>query len=565
MSLFASLNLARLSLGAHQAAIQTVGQNIANANTEGYARQRVLFTPTPSDDLVFARVGTGVQIARIERIVDEHLETTVREATTDLGLYQERDRIYSMVEAVFGDLDGGGLSAALGRFFDSLEDWANSPFDPTARGLVIEEGRTLTETVNFMDRGIRDLRQALDEDFVGVVQDINRLSVQIADLNRSIMLAEDGGASPDTANDLRTLRAAALGELSGLIDIRVVESRGGAVQVVTGSDVLVQDSRARTLELRSISDGDILRHEARFTDDGKRLTPRSGRLAGIVEGRDATVADLRGQLDQIAQAFLVDFNVIHASGEGLERYGSLLATHATRDRNAPLVSGALPFAVGTGSFQFQVYNEGNDTRETYAIAITADTTLLDLAAQIDAIGADHPEISAQVTLDGHLQIESAADSIRFTFREDTTGFLAAAGLGTFFTGTNARDLGVSTVLDQNRALLASGRTGDAGDNSVVLELLALRDQGVVGPHDETIEGFYQSLIGRIGVEGAEARDLARNQDAITANVRNQREALSGVNVDEEAIQLIQLQRAYQGSARFLSVVDSLLDTLINSV
>lgn len=565
MSLFASLNLARLSLGAHQAAIQTVGQNIANANTEGYARQRVLFTPTPSDDLVFARLGTGVQIARIERIVDEHLETTVREATTGLGFHQERNRIYSMIETVFGDLDGGGLSESLARFFDSLDDWANNPFDTTARGLVVEEGRTLSETFRFMDSGVRDLRRALDEDFVGAIQDINRLSREIADLNRNIMLAEDGGSAPDTANDLRTRRDAYLGELSNLIDIRVIETRGGAVQVVSGSDVLVQDSRARELALRPTSDGDILSHEARFVDDGKRINPRSGRLAGIIEGRDRTVRDLRIDLDRLARAFLTEFNAIHAGGEGLERYGSLLSANATSDREAPIVSGSLPFDVSRGFFQLQVYNEGNDTRETYSIEITASTTLLDLAAQINAIASDHPEISAQVTLDGHLQIASSAESITFTFREDETGFLAAAGLGTFFTGTSARDLDVSAVVDSNRALLANGRSGAAGDNSVVLELLALRDRGFVGQHAESIEGYYQSVIGRIGVEGAEARDLTRNQEAITANVRNQRESLSGVNVDEEAIQLIQLQRAYQGSARFLSVVDSLLDTLINSV
>lgn len=566
MSLFTSLNLARLSLGAHQSAIQTVGQNIANANTEGYARQRVLFTPTPADDLVFARLGTGVQIARIERIVDEHLETTLREARSDLGQHAERSRIYSMAETIFGDLEGGGLSQAMARFFDSLEDLANSPEDPTVRGLVIEEGITLTQTLHFMDSSVRDLRSALNEDFVGAIDEINRLSREIADLNRSVMLAEDGGGSPDTANDLRTRRDALLGQLSDLIDIRTLETQSGAIQVVTGSDVLVQDSRARTLQLRSLNDGDILYHEARFQDDGKLLGARSGRLASILEGRDTVARELRNDLDVIATTFLTSFNAIHAGGEGEDRHTFVRAGNSTSSSTTPLVSGGLPFAVEAGSFQLQVFNEGNDTRETYSIPIDETTSLQHIADRINAgINPDHPELSASVTIDGYLEIQSSDDSLSFTFRDDNTGFLAAAGINTFFTGSAARDLGVSEVLQDNPGLIATGTTGVSGDNTIALEMLAFRDDGVIGSNQRTVEGYYQSVIGRVGVEGAEANDLLRNQQAITNNVANQRESISGVNVDEEAIQLISLQRAYQGSARFLSVVDSLLETLINSV
>lgn len=571
MSLFQSLNLARLSLAAHQTAIQTVGQNIANANTEGYARQRVQFTPTPSDDLIFARLGTGVTIQQIERIVDQHLETTLRESRTDLAAFSERDRIFSMAESIFNDLDGGGLSESLSRFFDSLEDLANNPQDPTVRSLVIQEGLTLTETFHFLDARVRDLRSGLDEDIVGVVQDINRLTTDIARLNRNIVLAEDGGNQPGAANDLRTQRDAMLGELAQLVDIRVVENSRGSVQVVTGSDVLVQDSRARELQLRSSTDGDITFHEARFVDDGQRLTSTGGRLGALREGRDDIAIDLRGELDQMATTLLTVFNEIHTSGEGLGRYTTLRAGNSVVDPDVPLAEAGFPFPIRDGSFDFQIFNEGDDTRQTYRIPIDADgadpeTTLRDIAQTIqNLVGADHPEITARVTLDGFLEVESSDSSLSFTFREDTSGFLSAAGIHTFFTGTNARDIGVSNVLQEDTSLLTTGRGGAAGDNSAVLDMLSFRDRSVLGADGKTLEGFYDAFIGRIGIQGAEARDLLRNQQAITDTVSNQRESISGVNVDEESIELIQLQRAYQGSARFLTVVDSLLETLINSV
>ncbi|MEM7164925.1 MAG: flagellar hook-associated protein FlgK [Planctomycetota bacterium] len=571
MSLFSSLNLARQSLGAHQTAIQTVGQNIANANTEGYARQRAVLRPTAPDDRIFAFVGTGVEVTRIERIVDEHLETTLRGANSDLGNLTERNRVFSMVETILSDLDGGGLSDAMARFFDSVEDLANEPQDPSVRGLVVEEARTLTETFHYLDAQIRNLRGSLNTDIETVYADVNRISQEIADLNRNIGTAEAGGVAPGSANDLRTQRDALLTELSELVDVKVIEQTNGMVQVVTGSDVLVVGSRARTLEVEWQSDGDISFHTARFEDDGMLLRPNGGRLQALLNGRDGLMVQLRQDLDQVAQQFLTEFNAIHAGGEGTSLYTELAATNAVTGADLRLSEAGLPFPIEDGQFTFQVRNEGDGTRESYVIALDLDgtdddTTLQDLADMINTqVGVDHPEISARVTVDGHLEIQSSDDSLKFTFRDDNTGALTALGLGTLFTGTSALNIDVRSQLMDNPTLLASGRGAGSGDNTAVLDMLGFRDKGLLGPDEKTVEEFYVSIVAQVGVRGAEARDLLLNQEAITTNLQNQRESVSGVNVDEEAIELIQLQRAYQGSARFLTIVDRLLETLLNSV
>lgn len=571
MSLFSSLNLARLSLGAHQTAIQTVGQNIANANTEGYARQRAVLRPTPADDRIFAHVGTGVEVVRIERIVDEHLTATLRGANSDLGSLSERNRLFSMVETIFNDLDGGGLSDSVSRFFDSIEDLANEPQDPSVRGLVIEEARTLTETFHYLDAQVRELRQSLDRDIETVYQDINRIAQEVADLNRNIGTAEGGGQALGSANDLRTQRDALLTELSEIVDIKVIEQTNGMVQVVTGSDVLVVGSRARSLEVSWQSDGDISFHQARFEDDGMLLRPKGGKLQALLEGRDGLLVELRGNLDQVAEQFLTVFNEIHAGGEGLNLLTELTAVNAVTAADVRLSEAGLPFPVEDGQFTFQVQNEGNGTRESYVIALDLDgtdddTTLLDLANMINAqVGVDHPEINARVSVDGVLEITSSDESLTFNLRDDNSGVLNALGLGTFFTGTTARDIGVRQQLVDNPLFVASGRGGGSGDNSAVLDMLTFRDQGLLGPDQKTVEEFYVSIVAKIGVRGAETRDLLQNQEAIKNNLENQRESVSGVNVDEEAIELIQLQRAYQGSARFLTIVDRLLETLLNSV
>ncbi len=572
MSLFSSLNLAKLSLEAHQAAIQTVGQNIANATTEGYARQRVEMRPTPANDFVFAQIGTGVRIDRIGRLVDQHLEDQLRDSRATLAHFAEENRILQAAGTVFNDLDGGGLSAALGRFFDALEDLAASPEDPTARTLVLDEGRTLADTIRFLDARLRDLRRSLDEDVAGAVDEVNSMLVEIAALNSEIVAAEDGGIHIDTANDLRTRRDFLVGKLSDIVPVTVIENSRGAIQVISGSNVLVAGSRARPLTLDLASDGDITQSTVRFAEDGLRYAPPGGRLDALVAGRDSTLVDLRAQLDEIARGFLERFNAVHAAGEGLARLSFVRATNAAADRNAALSGAGFPFAIRDGAFTLQVVNEADGTRQSYLIPIDADglngddTTLVGLAAAINAaLAADNPEITASITADGFFEIRSTNAGKTFTFRDDQTNFLAAAGMHGFFSGTNARDIAVSAALIEAPLAISTGRGAGAGDNSAVQDLLGLRDEGHLGAGGMTFEQYYGALIGAIGSRGAEARELLANQEAITEAARNQRESLSGVNIDEEAITLIQYQRAYQGSARFLTVVDRLLETLINSV
>ncbi|MFN0056825.1 MAG: flagellar hook-associated protein FlgK [Planctomycetota bacterium] len=572
MSLFSSLNLARLALGAHQTAIQTVGQNIANAGTEGYARQRVQMAPTPSDDLVYARLGTGVRVERIERIVDEHLEATLRGANSDLASLSERSRVYSLVESVFNDLNGGGLSEALGRFFDALEDVANQPEDTTARGQLLEQAETLAQTFNYVDGRLRQLRRDFDDDVVSVTQNINRLANVVANLNNRIVEAEDGGVHPGTANDLRTQRDAALTQLSQLVNIKTIENTRGAVQVISGSQVLVFESSARAVNSAAESDGDISFHELRFELDGQPFRPTGGRIATLLEARDELAPELRASLDTLARSVMSEMNKLHASGEGLARPASVRSAFSVADADAALGAAGYPYAITNGRLSLEVVLGGDGSRETYEFDIDATgatgnaTSLNALVAAINSgAGADHPELSARVTVDGFLEIRSTSETLSFTFRADDTGFLAATGINALFSGTNARDMQVAAPVAADARLFAAGLGGGVGDNRVALAMLELRDAQLLGPAEQNFESYYNSLIGEIGIEGAEAQELLSSQEAIQASIQNQRDALSGVNVDEEAIALIQFQRAYQGAARFLNVVDRLLETLINSV
>jgi flagellar hook-associated protein 1 FlgK len=226
--------------------------------------------------------------------------------------------------------------------------------------------------------------------------------------------------------------------------------------------------------------------------------------------------------------------------------------------------GELPFAVRNGSFKVVMTNETTGVQEEFSIdvdldRIGADTTWSDIVADLDAI----PNLDASLTSDNRIRIRSAAGDLRFAFAGDTSGFLAAAGLNAFFEGDEAGGIAVQEDLLDRPDFLSGAFSNQPGDNGGALAFLALRDVAAVD--GRTMEEFYQGLVGELAVRTREAQDREENQALVAQQLENQRERVSGVNIDEEAVAMIQFQRSFQASARFIGVIDELLDTLVNGI
>jgi flagellar hook-associated protein 1 FlgK len=190
----------------------------------------------------------------------------------------------------------------------------------------------------------------------------------------------------------------------------------------------------------------------------------------------------------------------------------------------------------------------------------ADTTFSGIVAQIDALA----NIAATLTSDNKIRLQSGSSDIRFSFAHDTSGFLAAAGLNAFFSGSTADDLAVNPSLAQNTKWLSGAQSNPTGDNANALAFIALRDLASIDG-TTTFEDFFQGVAGDVGVQTAAFKGRFENQALLAQQLENQRERISGVNIDEEAVHMIQFQRAFQASARFIGVIDDLLDTLINGI
>jgi flagellar hook-associated protein 1 FlgK len=170
-----------------------------------------------------------------------------------------------------------------------------------------------------------------------------------------------------------------------------------------------------------------------------------------------------------------------------------------------------------------------------------------------------------VNASGKLVIASSNQNVTFSFGEDTSGALAALGINTFFTGSDATNIAVNGVLTNDPSMLATGRGNVTGSNGNA-QALALAGSAAVGAlKGKSLTGYYGDYIGTLSAQAKNASDNVTAQNAIHDTLYAQQQAISGVSMDEEAINLTKYQRAFEGSARFITVVDEMMQTLLGLI
>ena len=189
-----------------------------------------------------------------------------------------------------------------------------------------------------------------------------------------------------------------------------------------------------------------------------------------------------------------------------------------------------------------------------------DTTLDSLTAQLNGIS----NLSAN-DANGKLSINTSDANTQVTFSDDTSGTLASLGVNTFFTGTDSTNIGVNSTVSQNLDYLAAGQNGDSSDNTAALAISKLGDTAVTGLGGQSVNQAYQDMVNTVATKAKSATDNATATADVSTTLDSQRENLSGVDLDEETVNLMTAQRAFQGSARVISTVNTLMDELMNLI
>jgi flagellar hook-associated protein 1 FlgK len=564
MSLLGSIHLANNALLATQIGIQVTGQNIANVNTPGYSREELLLTPAPTQRIGDLNLGLGVSVQGIIQKVDRFLEERLRGASSDRASSQAQRQAYSELESVIGELTDTDLSSSLNRFFSSIHEVLNQPESVATRNLVVLQGRNLTQDIVRLAERVSSLRASYNQQVVGAAADINRLTESIRDLNVRIANTEAGDISRSDAVGLRDQRSSALAQLAELVNIRVVEQESGAVNVHVGSDFLVFGGLARQVRARTVSVDGLPSATIELVDTQAPLEATSGRLAGAIAARDDVLGAFGQRLDELARTLSFEFNKLFTSGQGLTGYQNLTSEFAVADATTALDAAGLSFTPVHGSFQVQVHDRRTGQTTTTDIQVSLngladDTTLTSLAAQLDGVAG----ISASVTPTRKLSLRSESPDLEFAFADDTSGALAALGLATFFTGTSARNLGINQAQVDDPSRFAASRDGIGSSTGNALELAGFLDRSLETAGGQSLAILHGRLVGEVTQASSAAGSAFDGLQSFEQTLLNQHLAISGVNLDEEAVRLITYQRAYQAAARFASVVNELMELLVN--
>ena len=320
------IEIGRRALQAQQAALNTTGHNIANANTVGYSRRQVNLENAISR--VNGGIGTGADIASIQRQRSSFDDAQMRVQQQVLGRWQSLERSLGSIEAIFNEPAGAGsseagtifnepsglgLSGSLSRFWNAWQDLANVPESGAARAAVRQEADFLVTTLHQYHSKLTDTRVELDKEIVAEVEEINEILDQLAAVNDELPAA---GFSGGDAGDLKDRRDLLLDELSGKVDISLVERENGQISVLLSGHNLLEGDHVSHLRVRQVAQDGHAVSRVVFEDDGSNTPIGEGKLRGLVDVRDDVVPDLLNRIDSVAVAMVEELNELHRTGFG---------------------------------------------------------------------------------------------------------------------------------------------------------------------------------------------------------------------------------------------------------
>ncbi|MGG3799017.1 flagellar hook-associated protein FlgK [Metabacillus fastidiosus] len=503
VSTFHGLETAKRGMNAQQAALYTVGHNIANADTPGYTRQRVDFvqtTPYPfiskNAPKIPGHIGTGVSAGNIVRVREAFLDLQFRGENNKYGYYGSKAAALGKMEEILNEPTEEGLSKAFDLFRDKLQDLAKDSQHSGAREVVLAQANALADTFHYLSSSLNNVRDNYSNEIDIAVKSINSLTDRLNSINERIGEAEPHGYLP---NDLYDERDRLLDELSQLVNIKVtpVKSGGNALDIAEGKYTIEIIDKNNT-SIGTLVDGQNLTKNdvslSKNTMDGfittidiggnsvKADAFADGVLKGLVEayGYESTTGDKVGlypdmldKLDKIAFAFVKEFNLTHRQGK---------------------------------------QKDGN------------------------TLGGDFFE---DITVE-----KGAAQNIKVLIT-DPSEIAAAADTGTINPGdgTNAGLLGEVVYKDF---------TGFGSGNN---------PSNLTG----NIKTFYQGVVGSLGVDAKQMNLLANSTDQTRQAVELRRNSISSVSLDEEMTNMIKFQHAYNAAARNITMIDEMLDRIINGL
>ena len=603
-SQFFGLTIASSGLSAYQAALNTTANNISNVKTEGYTRQAANMSSSAALRVhaKYGSAGTGVQVDSVKQIRNEYYDTKFWENQSALGLYQTKLNYNLQIENYFIDDDTEkGFSTILNNMFNAMDTLKTAPGDVNKRQQFIGQAKNFTTYFNSVAIGLGEIQNSVNEEIKSTVANINSIAEKISILNKQINVIELQGGY---ANELRDQRAVLVDELSQIVPTTVREvsvTNSNYPDMQLGSNYYTVKINGQTLvdsyeynELACVarevpinqSDMEGL-YDIIWADTGSTFHAGSeysaGTLKGLLDIRDGNNAEnFSGKITGVtANTITVTENL------SITEVGAM-----TMPTNGVVTIEGADYQYS--SFEFTTDADGNITGYTFHLeeGLTSDQQVklsgkkVEIGEAIDAKGIPYYMAQMNEFLRAFAKefnnIMYGKDNlygedVDFSFfvavhqiSGEDIDFINVEPNKTYkstddgYFKLTCRSVSVDKECQKDPSLIATTENvkGDGVDKSEVIdELLKLKADTVMyrgGGADD----FLQCMIADISVDTEEAKVFSTNYLNVSTAIDNQRQSISGVDEDEEALDLVKFQNAYNLSSKMISVLTEIYDRLI---
>jgi len=623
-STFMGLEIGKRGVQAHQTALNTIGHNINNMDAKGYSRQRVEFTamepiylPALNRAETPGQLGQGAVVERIERVRDQLLDRRIVMQASGEGYWSVRDNYVRDMEHLYMETGFNSIRSKMDSFWDAWQELSQNAADNEHRAAVLNRGKTLIDGINGHFHGLETLQIQADEDIQINLARVNEISRQIASLNGDIQRIK---AMKDNPNDLMDRRDLLADELSGIIDITVTQKDPDEYMIHTSGHVLVQGQNGRQFDLRKDQDAESFAY-VYWRDTESQMNFQRGALAALFELRDVTIENEIQNLDNMTMNFTDLVNEIHRDGYGangrtgmnfFSEYPFVTNVNGNYDRSGDgVLDSTYVYRINGQNklepqahpgFEGTITLSGSDRQ--IEVPYYSSDTVNDIVTRINNSGA---EVVARLNREGYLQLKGTpaelVDGQRvnpdFVIRhiEDSgffltgyAGILNNSGAEGAFTWeqadavtalrAGAEDYSVAPIahpsgwikvnpdlLKDSSSVAAgfgeNGRAANPGNGDAAAAIASVRNNMVMVGRHATFDDYFANTIGNIGLLGEQSGRALATENHLMKYLRDLRQSISGVSVDEELSNMIKFQKGYEASARFITTVNSMLDTLIN--
>lgn len=617
-STFSGIELGKRSIMAHTDAITTAGHNISNANTEGYSRQRVqlkefdpLYNPGLERPERPGMIGQGIDVQSINRVRDEMLDQRITESQNTESYWQTRSDYYSMIEQIYNEPDEISVRSNMDKFWQSWQELSVHPESQAARQAVVSRGESLTDSIRSKWDNLMGIGNLLNSDIQATVEQVNDFANQIAQINGEIVRSKAMGDNP---NDLLDRRDLLVDKLSKLANITTDRRDSDEFMVHLEGRVLVQGSIARNFDLETPVDNNGY-DKLIWKDTGEDAFVAGGKLGALIELRDVDVRNEVQSLNTMTMNFADLVNDVHRDAYGANNVTGLdfftqrsfvenVNGNFDRDGDGNLDHSYIFRFTGTTKLnpQEQIGLEGEmilsgpsgNVRVAYHPTDTVETV-------INRINDSNAEVKAYLDRNSSLVLKATTakniENPDFVIRhvEDSGFFLTGyAGIlnqsgeaGAYdysqadaVASLNGAQFAVSPVLNpagyievnqvikndvMSVAAAFKDNSGNVnnGDARAAVEIASIRNSKVMIGHERTFDDYFADSVTNVGLKGEQAETNLNSHMAMMNDLRSLRDSISGVNIDEELADILKFQHGYNAAAKFVTVWDSLLDTVIN--